>query len=223
MQIAEQRDPRTFMILPRRVRACSSKIRAWMRPSSSTKSSRLKTSSAWISVCSLFISAAALSLPTAAASSARSAASGACASHCAKPRRGSAPRRLAAGRHWGRKSTARRFLAAMSFMVRSSLCSRSATCCCVTGRRKECMLRNGKFTAPKPLSIATTVTPSTPIRAMRRSAESSKESSWIMRPERKTTYQKAGTAAEAQAPARWRLPNHIVRTEVQTKQKGSTT
>mmetsp|Transcript_49913 Transcript_49913/g.154226 ORF Transcript_49913/g.154226 Transcript_49913/m.154226 type:complete len:229 (+) Transcript_49913:587-1273(+) len=228
MQMAEQREPRTFMILPRVVRACSSLTRAWMRPSSSKNSSRPKASSAWTSVPRLLSSAAALSPPPAAATMARSAAPGTSESRClrrwAQESRGSALQpRFAAGRHSRRRSRTRRFRAAMSFMVRRRRCSRPATCCCVTGRKKECMLRKGKLTAPKPLSMATTVTPRAPMRAMRRSAVNSLESSWIMRSERNTTYQKAGTAAVAQARAMRPDPNHIMRTEVQTKQKGSST
>mmetsp|Transcript_114770 Transcript_114770/g.244946 ORF Transcript_114770/g.244946 Transcript_114770/m.244946 type:complete len:230 (+) Transcript_114770:515-1204(+) len=228
MQIAEQQEPKTFITLPRKVRAWSSQSLALMSSSSSTKSSRPKPSNAWISVRNRLRSAAAVSPPPTAEVIACNAAQGLpnslLAMRCAKGSESAArPARFAANRASScfRLSTCR-FFDATRRMVRSRRCSTSATCCCVTGRRKECMLLKGKFTAPKPLSTPTTVTPSTPMRAIRRSAESTVESMWIILPDRKIKYQNSGNATAAQESANRCDPLHTDRTAVHTKQAGST-
>mmetsp|Transcript_599 Transcript_599/g.1963 ORF Transcript_599/g.1963 Transcript_599/m.1963 type:complete len:86 (+) Transcript_599:122-379(+) len=85
------------------------------------------------------------------------------------------------------------------------------------------MLRKGKFTAPNPLSMATVVTPNTPMRAMSKSADSPSESILIKVPDRYTAYQNAGSAAAVQARDTRREPWSTERVVVHTKQAGNAT
>mmetsp|Transcript_33354 Transcript_33354/g.92050 ORF Transcript_33354/g.92050 Transcript_33354/m.92050 type:complete len:224 (+) Transcript_33354:639-1310(+) len=222
------------MTLPIGLRDLSSHNRAFINSSSSRKSSRLKASKADTSVCNCesCLSGSRLRDVETASTTASTAAIGVCSKRAATRRANGSeisswrPRGMLAHFFAVNLSCcihiAWRFFEAINFMVRKSRCSTSATCCCVTGRSKECTVLKGKFTAPKPLKVATTVTPSTPTLAINTSAEKLRDSMPMSLPDMKSRYQKTGSVPQAQAFARRCDQPQTLRTDVQTKQAGST-